>query len=365
MNIQARIIDLLQELKQTGMGLLFVSHDLAVVSTVADHVVVMNEGRAVEQGPTAQVLEDPAHSYTRMLIAAMPSRAPVGARLSSVDLPPGSAFRSSRVRSEGDAPALAARGLHKSYSLPDGSRVGAVLDVSFDLARGEILGLVGGSGSGKSTIVKLCMALTEADEGEITLFGQPWTRLPEKERTARRPRIQLIAQDPLGAFDPRFTVRRLLSEALAIGGVPAREHDAEARRLLAAVGLRDELIDRLPRDMSGGQRQRVAIARALATRPEVLVCDEPVSALDVSVQAQILDLLSHIHRETGLSILFISHDLSVVRHLCDRVMVMHRGEIVEEGTAEDIFSNVRHPYTRELIAAIPRMGGAAPAPAAP
>ena len=365
-NIQARIIQLLAGLKQDGMGLLFVSHDLAVVSSIADQVVVMSEGQVVEQGPTAEVLNAPRHDYTRMLIAAMPSRASHGARLSSVELPPSSAFVSNRASSmtKTEAAALAVRSLGKSYRYPDGSMAKVVSDVSFDLRRGEILGLVGGSGSGKSTVVRICMGLTEPDEGEVSLFGRPWSGLPEKARTALRPHIQLIAQDPLGAFDPRYTVRRLLHEALQIGGVEAGQRDAEAGRLLAAVGLKPALLDQYPRKMSGGQRQRAAIARALATKPDVLICDEPVSALDVSVQAQILDLLSHIRQETGLSILFISHDLAVVRHLCERVMVMQKGEIVEQGPVEDIFASVRHPYTRELIASIPQMRGAEPAEAA-
>ena len=367
-NIQARIIQLLAGLKQEGMGLLFVSHDLAVVSSIADQVVVMSEGRVVEQGPTAEVLNAPRHDYTRMLIAAMPSRARHGARLSSVELPPSSAFVSNRVSSltkTGEGVALAVRSLGKSYRYPDGSMAKVVSDVSFDLRRGEILGLVGGSGSGKSTVVRICMGLTEPDEGAVSLFGQPWSGLPEKARTALRPHIQLIAQDPLGAFDPRYTVRRLLHEALQIGGVEKAQRDAEAGRLLAAVGLKPELLDQYPRRMSGGQRQRAAIARALATKPDVLICDEPVSALDVSVQAQILDLLSHIRQETGLSILFISHDLAVVRHLCERVMVMQKGEIVEQGPVEEIFASVKHPYTRELIASIPQMRGAGPVTAMP
>ncbi len=356
-NIQARIVQLLAGLKSDGMGLLFVSHDLAVVSSIADYVVVMHEGRVVEQGPTAEVLGDPKDDYTRMLIAAMPARAPRGSRLSSVELPPVSRFVSNRTETSTDV-ALSARDLGKSYVYPDGSRVRVVSDVSFDLRRGEILGLVGGSGSGKSTVVKICMGLVDPDEGDVALFGQPWTRLPERARTPLRPRIQLISQDPLGAFDPRWTVRRLLHEALEIGAVPLRERDGQAEQLLHSVGLKPELLDRLPRKMSGGQRQRVAIARALATRPDVLVCDEPVSALDVSVQAQILDLLSHIQREIGLSILFISHDLGVVRHLCQRVMVMQKGEIVEQGEVEQVFAQPRHDYTRDLLASIPQMSGA-------
>lgn len=357
-NIQARIIALLAKLKQDGIGLLFVSHDLAVVSSIADRVLVMNAGRVVESGTTTEVLDNPQHEYTRMLIRAMPSNVPRGGRLSQVEMPPSSVLASmyrTETSQAGDAPALSVERLDKSYTYPDESRVKVVSNVSFELRKGEILGLVGGSGSGKSTVAKIAMGLTEADDGKVRLFGKPWSGLKERERTGLRRHIQMISQDPLAAFDPRYTVRQLLFEALEIANVPKAGREAQARQALVAVGLAPELLDRLPRKMSGGQRQRVAIARALATRPDVLICDEPVSALDVSVQAQILDLLSHIHQEIGLSVLFISHDLSVVRHFCERVLVMHKGEIVEQGEVETIFASASHPYTRDLLTSIPVM----------
>ncbi|MBX6387048.1 MAG: ABC transporter ATP-binding protein, partial [Microbispora sp.] len=249
-------------------------------------------------------------------------------------------------------PVLAATGLSFAY----GSRK-AVDDVSFSLRAGETLGVVGESGSGKTTLARLALGLLTPDAGEVTLRGGPWSRLPERERRPLRPAVQVIAQNPLDSFDPRYTVGRLVAEP--ISALPKRQRRERAAELLGRVGLPPGLLDRRPRELSGGQRQRVAIARALASRPEVLICDEPVSALDVSIQAQVLDLLAEIQAEDGTALLFISHDLGVVRHLSDRVLVMKDGRAVEEGDADEVFRRPRHPYTRELLAAVPRLPGQA------
>jgi peptide/nickel transport system ATP-binding protein len=230
----------------------------------------------------------------------------------------------------------------------------AVEDVSFTLGVGETLGIVGESGSGKTTTARLALALLEPDAGTVTLAGEPWSAVPEAGRRSRRRRISVVYQDPLGSFDPRWTVRRIIEDAL-----PAEVYaDPEARRdrtaeLIADVGLPAEHLNRSPLLLSGGQRQRVAIARALAPEPDVIVCDEPVSALDVTIQAQVLDLLTDLQQRLGLSYLFISHDLGVIHHMADRVLVMRGGRIVESGTAAKIFDSPSDPYTQQLLASLP------------
>ncbi|GGO22873.1 ABC transporter ATP-binding protein [Microbispora rosea subsp. aerata] len=338
--VQAQILRLLADRKAAGTALLMISHDLAVVAEIADRVLVMKDGLVVEEGPAREVLTAPRHDYTRALLAAVPSVS-AGPRR-----PP---------RSPGTAPpdpVLAATGLSVSY----GSRT-AVDGVSFQLRPGETLGVVGESGSGKTTLARLALGLLAPDAGEVTLRGGPWSRLPERERRPLRAAIQVIAQNPLDSFDPRHTVGRLVADP--IHTLPKRRRRERVAELLDRVGLPPELLGRRPRELSGGQRQRVAIARALASRPEVLICDEPVSALDVSIQAQVLDLLAEIQAQDGTALLFISHDLGVVRHLSDRVLVMKDGRAVEEGDADEVFHRPRHPYTRELLAAVPRLPGRA------
>ncbi|MGW4800265.1 ATP-binding cassette domain-containing protein, partial [Nonomuraea sp. NPDC004297] len=230
----------------------------------------------------------------------------------------------------------------------------AVQDVSFTLRAAETLGIVGESGSGKTTTARIALGLTAPDTGTVEVHGRPWTR---KDRALRRD-VQIVYQDPLAAFDPRYTVAKVLAEALAVAGVPRGRRRERAVELLQLVGLGAEHLARRPLRLSGGQRQRVAIARALAPEPSVIVCDEPVSALDVSVQAQVLDLLEDVQRETGVAYLFISHDLGVVHHLCDRVLVMKDGRVVEEGPVGTVFREPAHPYTKELVAAVPRLAAA-------
>ncbi|MFG1703719.1 dipeptide ABC transporter ATP-binding protein [Nonomuraea sp. M3C6] len=339
--VQAQILRLLAERKAAGSALLLISHDLAVVASMADRILVMKDGRVVEEGPVGQVLAAPAHDYTRSLLAAVPSAASRGTRLSggASPLPPRAPNPSAQV--------LAGTALTKSY----GPRR-VVDDVSFTLHEGETLGVVGESGSGKTTLARLALALLDPDDGRVSLHQRQWSGVPERRRRPLRPRIQLISQNPTDSFDPRHTVGRLVAEPL---GLPRRERRARVLDLLARVGLPPEVADRHPRELSGGQRQRVAIARALGPRPDVLVCDEPVSALDVSIQAQVLDLLAEIQAEYGTAMLFISHDLGVVHHLSDRVLVMKDGRVVEEGDVEEVFSRPRHPYTQALVEAVPRL----------
>ena len=319
--VQAQILELLGELKAQGLGLLLISHDLNLVARLADRVAVMRDGRIVETGAVSEVLEHPTHAYTRQLLAAAPTP-----RVSFVD---------------GGQTVLEARGLRRSY----GSTV-AMDDVSLALGAGETLGIVGESGSGKSTLARLLLGLERPDAGEVLLDGRPWSALRESQRRERRDRIQLIDQDPFGAFDPRWSVERILAESIALSEKPTRQRTLE---LLGQVGLGEAHLKRRARELSGGQRQRVAIARALARRPAILVCDEPVSALDVSIQAQVLDLLEALQRELGLSMVFISHDLGVIARMSDRIVVMKDGAIVEQGSASRVLREPRHPFTRLLL----------------
>ncbi len=356
--VQAQILELLEQNLAAGRALILISHDLSVVERLADHVLVMHHGRVVEEGPTSQVLTAPQDPYTRRLLAAIPSADSRGRRLS--DLPPAPVTPGTRADAPAERPAalgplLAAEDLGKSYRGPDG-RTRAVVDgVSFELRAGETLGIVGESGSGKSTTAWMALALTEPTTGAVTLDGEPWTGIPERRRRARRRRIAVVQQDPLSSFDPRWTVGRTIADALptARRRATGTERSERVAELLRAVGLDPSFAGRHPLTLSGGQRQRAAIARALATDPEVLVLDEPVSALDVSVQAQVLDLLDDLQQALGTAYLFISHDLGVIHHVSDRVLVMQHGRIVESGTADEVLRTPRHPYTRQLVAALP------------
>jgi peptide/nickel transport system ATP-binding protein len=349
--IQAQILDLLAAMKDRGTGLILISHDLSVVSRLADRVAVMRHGLLVEQGPVADVLTAPRHPYTRALLDAIPAAHRKGTRLSAATSTPTDPVP---VRPASDGVLLEAENLVKRFRGPDGVERTAVADVSFHIGVGETLGIVGESGSGKTTTAQLALALLAPDVGTVRLSGAPWSEATEAQRRPRRRQISVIYQDPLGSFDPRWTVRRIVEDA-----VPAELYpDSAARRqrtvrLLVDVGLTEQHLDRRPLLLSGGQRQRVAIARALAPEPSLIVCDEPVSALDVTIQAQVLDLLADLQERLGLSYLFISHDLGVIHHVADRVLVMREGRIVESGTAAEIFENPRDPYTRQLLASLP------------
>ncbi|MEV0615714.1 ABC transporter ATP-binding protein [Nonomuraea sp. NPDC050404] len=339
--IQAQVLDLLAGIKAQGRSLLVISHDLAVVARLADRVAVMKDGVIVEQGPADQVLTAPGHEYTRRLLRAIPAEHTKGTRLSD-----GAPSPSRRATG---AVVVRAEGIGKSF----GDR-SAVEEVSFTLRAAETLGIVGESGSGKTTTARIALGLTPPDTGTVEVHGRPWT----KGDRAQRRGVQVVYQDTLASFDPRYTVAKVLAEALAVAGVPRERRRDRSVELLELVGLGAEHLARRPLRLSGGQRQRVAIARALAPEPSVIVCDEPVSALDVSVQAQVLDLLEDVQRETGVAYLFISHDLGVVHHLCDRVLVMKDGRVVEEGPVGTVFLQPAHPYTKELVAAVPRLAAA-------
>jgi microcin C transport system ATP-binding protein len=341
--IQAQILALLDDLQaEMGLALLFITHDLNLVRRFTHRVGVMERGRLVETGPTEQVFAAPQHPYTQRLLASRPRRLvrPIAAA----------------------APRLIeARGLRVSYDTPGSwfrsRRFDAVCDATLALARGETLGIVGESGSGKTTLGMALLALQPIADGSVALDGAPLGTDPESRRALRR-RMQVVFQDPFGSLSPRMTVGRIVGEGLELHRpeLSREARDALVRQMLDEVGLgpaagMDDVFDRYPHEFSGGQRQRIAIARAVVLRPEILVLDEPTSALDVSVQQQVLALLVDLQRRYGMSYLFISHDLAVVRAVSHRVLVMKDGRVVEEGDAEALFAAPREPYTQALLAA--------------
>ncbi|MCW4465568.1 ABC transporter ATP-binding protein [Glutamicibacter sp. MNS18] len=343
--LTALVLEQLRAIKESGRAVLMISHDLAQVAQLADRIAVMRAGRIVETGPAARVLSDPQHEYTRTLLRAVPSGVPRFTPLSVTErhLPV------ERAEPSG-TPALVATNLGKSFS---GHQ--AVDSVSFDVPRGQTLGIVGESGSGKTTTARLVLGLQRPDSGSVSLLGEHFAPRRESARRALRQGLGAIYQNPLGSFDPRYTAGALLADALSRGRTRrVAGYRAQVSGLLEQVELDPGLIDQYPSQLSGGQRQRLAIARALAPQPAVLVLDEPVSALDVSIQATILDLLDRIQLETGTSYLFISHDLSVIEHMSDTVAVMHRGRFVETGPTAKVFGDPQHQYTRRLLTALPR-----------
>jgi peptide/nickel transport system ATP-binding protein len=358
--IQAQVLDLLAESKALGTSIILISHDLSVVARLADEVVVMRAGEVVEHGPAQQVLQQPGHEYTQALLDAVPSEHTRGSRLTR---PPQGAdvVRRTRKAVDYDRPVLEARNITQVFRGPDKVDRTVVDDVSFQLFAGETLGIVGESGSGKTTSARIALSLLQPTSGEVLLRGQPWSVLPASQRRPLRRQIGVIYQDPLSSFDPRWAVGRILADALSRASKPpAARAEARARaiRLLEQVGLGEQHLASSPLHLSGGQRQRVAIARALAPEPEVIVCDEPVSALDVSIQAQVLDLFTDLQDELGVSYLFISHDLGVIHHMSDRILVMKDGRVVEAGTADEVFERPQDPYTQRLLTALPRLAHA-------
>lgn len=336
--VQAQILELLLSLrKRLGMGLLLITHDLGVVMEVADEVAIMRSGRIVESGRADDVLTAPQHPYTRQLLGSMPK--PVTAAEDLEDT---------------ERPILRARGLHRTFRSAHGHKVAAVADVDLTLRRGEILSIVGESGSGKSTLARMLVGLDTPDAGTLEYQDQDVTRGRLSDRRVLRRGVQMVFQDPYMSLNPRMTVQQLISEPLDATrtGTPASRR-ARVAELLDLVGLDPDMASRFPHQFSGGQRQRIGIARALALDPDVLVCDEPVSALDVSIRAQIIDLLCDLRERLGMSIIFIAHDLSLVQHIADRVAVMYLGEMVEIGETEQIYQHPAHPYTRSLLSAIP------------
>ena len=361
--IQRQILELLGTLKaRHGMSLLFISHDLGVVGEIADEVVVMREGTVRERGAVAQIFAAPRDAYTKALLACRPSLQHHPGRLMVIDDHiAGQAERASAAAKDPDAPVvLEVRSLAKSFWLRHGvfgkREFKAVLGVNFKLRRGHTLGVVGESGSGKTTMGLTLLRLHEPTGGEVNFDGRNLLKLSERERQVMRRRIQIVFQNPYASLNPRFTIGQTLVEPMTIHAIGASlaEREQRARDLLGKVGLDGSAFGKYPHEFSGGQRQRVAIARCLTLNPEVLVLDEAVSALDVSVQAQVLNLLRDLQDELGLAYVFISHDLAVVRFISDEVLVMKDGEVVEQASAEAILAAPTQDYTRRLLAAIPR-----------
>ena len=338
---QAQILTLMRELqRRKGMALLFITHDFGVVAEIADKVAVMRFGQIVESGAAQEVLKRPQHSYTRLLIDAIPhGRARAGYPFTGT-------------------PVLEVNELCKSYRTPSlflrhRREVHAARQLSFTLSRGETLGIVGESGSGKSTLGRLLTGLIPNDSGQIQFNGRPLAPELRHRSASDRSSIQMVFQDPYASLNPRHTVGATIAAGPLAQGRPKAEVSTLVTELLGKVGLQSDAAERYPHEFSGGQRQRVAIARALAMRPQLLVADEPVSALDVSVQAQVLGLFEQLRRELQLSMIFITHDLRVAAQMCDRVAVMYRGEIVEMGEASEVLGRPQHEYTRALMAAAP------------
>jgi peptide/nickel transport system ATP-binding protein len=338
---QAQIIMLIRDIQQRrGMAVMFITHDFGVVSDIADRVAVMEKGKVVEEGPVADVLERPQHPYTQRLLAAVPNL-----------IPP------VRTSVEGEPIACSVVGLSKTYrgsgSLASRREVAAAKGVSFDIRRGETLGLVGESGSGKSTIGRLVIRLTDPDAGTVRLGELDFTQAHGSGLRMARKHVQMVFQDPFASLNPRRRVGQIIADGPIAHGVPAAQAHAKAEELLALVGLDPSAARRYPHEFSGGQRQRIGIARALALDPDVLVADEPVSALDVSVQAQVLELLESLKTRLRLAMLFITHDLNVAAQVCDRIAVMRQGEIVELKSTAELLARPEHPYTQALLAAVP------------
>jgi peptide/nickel transport system ATP-binding protein len=366
--IQKQIMELIARLqKKHQMSVLFITHDLGLVGEIADRVIVMRHGEVREEGDAVQVLGEPRDAYTRALLHCRPKlderpvRLPViddvlsGRYAADIVLP-----QRSRGYAAGDENLLVVENLQKSFYLREGlfgkREFKAVKDVSFTLPRGKTLGVVGESGSGKTTVGLTLLRLHRATGGSAMFEGRDLLAMSDREYQAYKRRIQIIFQNPYASLNPRFTVGQILLEPMRIHRIGA--NDAErvehAHYLLKRVGLPEQAFHRYPHEFSGGQRQRIAIARCLTMKPEILVCDESVSALDVSVQAQVLNLLQDLQDEYKMSYIFISHDLSVVKYIADRVMVMHHGSVVEMADSDELYRNPQHPYTQTLLAAIPR-----------
>ena len=366
--VQAEILELMKELqRERGMALLFITHDMGVVAEIADRVLVMWRGNEVEDGPVSEIFERPRANYTRSLIGAVPKlgslHGEAGPRRFAVIDPHDGRSLADREplarRPEGE-PLLDVQGLTTRYPISSGvlgrvtAHVHAVENVSFALRRGETLALVGESGCGKSTAGRSILRLVEPTGGTIRFDGRDITGLPSAALKAIRPKMQMIFQDPYASLDPRQTIGKAIAEPMLVHGLVSKAEARErAAGALAKVGLEPAMASRLPHEFSGGQRQRIAIARVLALGPSLIVADEAVSALDVSVKAQILNLLLDLQAELGLAYLFISHDMAVVERFSHRIAVMYMGEIVEIGPRETIMGNPQHPYTRRLLRAVP------------
>ncbi len=377
-SIQAQILDLLKKLcRQEQVGMIIITHDMGVIAEVTDRVAVLYHGKLVEQGPTAKILGDPDHPYTRSLISAVPrpdiklKRFPLVTYIEDVKTPAkpldlathwlgqrrdfGAATGGPLVQVKD----LSMRFVLKSALLKRNQRtLDAVKRINFSIGEGEVFGLVGESGSGKSTVARLISGLYTPSAGSVNFGGTDLTALKgERQLNPFRRQIQMIFQDPFSSLNPRMRVLDIVAEPIRFHKLAANE--AETRQIVAdlldVVGLGDRAAERFPHEFSGGQRQRICIARALATRPRFLICDEPTSALDVSIQAQILNLLKDLQEQLGLTMLFISHDLPVIRQMCDRVGVMRYGELLEVADTEALFEHPQHPYSQHLLGLMPRL----------
>lgn len=372
--VQKSVLHLMKQLQQhTGMGLLFITHDLGIVQEIADRVVVLYKGSIVEQGSTEELFEHPQHPYTKALLACRPVLHPKGHPLpvvedflqekqvpvSHINVTTGSTSHTTVQQIH--EPLLSIR--HLTVSFPAEKKflgkpkkwIHAVQDVSFDIFPGETVGLVGESGCGKTTLGRTILRLQEASSGSVLLLGKELLQQPVKAFQPHRRDLQIVFQDPYSSLNPRIRIGAAIAEPMLVHGLATNQRQAQARvvELLSKVDLPADSINRYPHEFSGGQRQRLVIARALALEPKFIIWDESVSALDVSVQAQVLNLLNQLKQDLGFTSLFISHDLSVVRYISDRILVMHKGKVVESGAAEDVWNQPQSEYTRQLLEAIP------------
>lgn len=365
--VQAEVLDVLAQRQREGTAILLISHDFSVVARLATKILVMQGGRIVESGPTDTILQAPQHPYTKQLLGALPSGRTRGQYLTTHERPsspPQPQQRCATVGPQRTEPVITAEGLTKRYRSPDGTLHTAVDDVSFDVLPGHVLGIVGESGSGKSTTASMILGFETPDAGRVQFDGKPWSALAERDRRPLRRQMTAVYQDPLSSFDPRWTAERVLTDALdrndrpslfSSGATRARyrkELQEQAAYWAQIVGLDPQHLAKHPLQLSGGQRQRLAIARSLAPEPQVVVMDEAVSALDVSVQAQVLDLLTDLRAVFDTTFVFISHDLGVIHHLSDEILVLKDGRAVEYGDAERVFNQPEHAYTQQLIASV-------------
>ena len=353
--IQAQILKLMQKLQaETGMAILFITHDLGVTSEIANHVAVMYAGKIVENNSRDRFFAAPQHEYSKHLFDAVPSRARRDKEADNTGL---------QTRTAGDRPLLSVSDLKVYYPIRKGifkrivGHVRAVDDVSVNIYRGQTVAMVGESGSGKTTMGMGILQLIRPTDGKVIFNGEELTQLTDRDLQKHRSDIQVVFQDPYSSMNPRMMIADIIAEGMIAQHI-GRDHEERLQRvdrLLQQVGLEPDYKYRYPHEFSGGQRQRICIARALAVEPELLVCDEPTSALDVSVQAQILDLLKKLQRELGLAYLFITHNISVVEYIAHYVAVMYQGKIVEQGSVDDVLYNPQHIYTKKLLAAVPRI----------
>jgi peptide/nickel transport system ATP-binding protein len=367
--VQKTILQLIKELQaQENMGVIFITHDLGVVAEIADQVAIMYKGEIVEQGDKHSIFQNAQHPYTKALIACRPALHPKEERLPVVsdflnnkqETVKAASVKEDKVYNEVlvDVKNLSVRFPARTNFLGKTlSYFTAVDDVSFQIFKGETLGLVGESGCGKTTLGRTLLRLIEPSPGSIHYNNTDITQLSKDEVKKLRKDVQLIFQDPYSSLNPRLTISTAIEEPMKVAGIEtsAKKRRDRAAALLERVNLSPDMLKRYPHEFSGGQRQRIVIARALGLNPQFIVCDESVSALDVSVQAQVLNLLNELKRDLGLTLLFISHDLSVVRYMSDRIMVMNKGQIIESGRAEDIYLRPQNNYTKQLLASIPNI----------